>query len=60
MPPKADAQASVVERFHRFDKNGDGVISKKELANVLKVLDPNRFNDYATGQLLKHADKRQH
>eukprot|EP00747_Dinoflagellata_sp_TGD_P180329 gnl/TRDRNA2_/TRDRNA2_32606_c0_seq1.p1 gnl/TRDRNA2_/TRDRNA2_32606_c0~~gnl/TRDRNA2_/TRDRNA2_32606_c0_seq1.p1 ORF type:complete len:579 (-),score=140.82 gnl/TRDRNA2_/TRDRNA2_32606_c0_seq1:180-1916(-) len=47
----------VAEVFRRFDVNGDGKVSKQELAFVLKTIDPVVWDDIKINNLLKAADK---
>lgn len=48
---------AVLEQFREFDSNGDGVITKAELRQVLKALDPGRWTEKRLSQLVKLVDR---
>eukprot|EP00747_Dinoflagellata_sp_TGD_P029771 gnl/TRDRNA2_/TRDRNA2_134161_c0_seq1.p1 gnl/TRDRNA2_/TRDRNA2_134161_c0~~gnl/TRDRNA2_/TRDRNA2_134161_c0_seq1.p1 ORF type:complete len:547 (-),score=156.39 gnl/TRDRNA2_/TRDRNA2_134161_c0_seq1:180-1820(-) len=50
------ASEKTVQAFRRFDTNKDGVITKDELAAVLKNLDPKSWDDKKINTLLSAAD----
>lgn len=52
----ASQQAAVLEAFKKFDKDQNGSISKEELAEVLKTLDPEDWDDNAIDRLMASAD----
>jgi len=54
--PSDEKQQLIVDTFSRFDTNGDGVITREELAKILKRLGPDQFNDYAIDTLMAVAD----
>lgn len=61
MPPKAagkekEVSAKIVEAFRRFDLNGDGLITKDELGEVLRRLDPKTWTNSRLDKLFKGAD----
>lgn len=43
-------------RTQRFDQNGDGLISKQELARIFKGLDPDAWTDERIDRLMDAAD----
>jgi len=47
----------VIEAFQNFDADGSGNISREELAEVLKALDPDEWDNEAVDELLAAADK---
>mmetsp|Transcript_117020 Transcript_117020/g.335736 ORF Transcript_117020/g.335736 Transcript_117020/m.335736 type:complete len:223 (+) Transcript_117020:142-810(+) len=47
----------VLEQFRRFDQNGDGAITKAELAKVLKALEPQVWTDKKIRQLMSLMDR---
>eukprot|EP00927_Polykrikos_kofoidii_P071261 TRINITY_DN67553_c0_g1_i1.p1 TRINITY_DN67553_c0_g1~~TRINITY_DN67553_c0_g1_i1.p1 ORF type:complete len:575 (-),score=109.10 TRINITY_DN67553_c0_g1_i1:118-1842(-) len=54
-PPLSNATSDVLTVFKRFDLNGDGVISREELASVLRAVDPGEWNDEKVDMLLEAA-----
>jgi len=57
VPLRAMPASDVIAAFKKFDKNGDGVISKSELVDVLKALNSDSWDDASTNQLMSKADK---
>jgi Ca2+-binding EF-hand superfamily protein len=51
-----DDQRRVQDAFRQWDSNGDGLISERELHNVLQSLDP-RFKTRDVQKLMKAADQ---
>jgi len=51
-----DAYDRSIKAFRRFDQNGDGVISRQELARVFKGLDPDAWTDERIDKLMDAAD----
>lgn len=51
-----DAYERSVSAFRRFDQNGDGLISKQELARIFKGLDPDAWTDERIDRLMDAAD----
>lgn len=51
------AMDAVLGQFRKFDKNGDGVITKAELRRVLQALNPKVWTDKNVTQLLCHIDR---
>jgi len=49
--------SDVIAAFKKFDKDGNGVISKSELVDVLKALNSDAWDDASTNQLMSKADK---
>lgn len=49
------SERTVLQAFSKFDQNGDGTISRDELANVLKALDPKTYSDDALLDQMFHA-----
>lgn len=47
----------VLEAFQKFDADGSGSISRDELAEVLKALDPEDWDNESVDELLAAADK---
>lgn len=47
---------AVLERFREFDKNGDGEITRHELARVLRSLDQKHWTKQRIDQLLNSVD----
>jgi len=47
----------VIEAFQKFDADGSGNISREELAEVLKALDPDEWDNAAVDEVLAAADK---
>ena len=52
MPP----HNAVLETFQKFDKDGNGSISREELVEVLRTLDPDDWDDNSVDHLLASAD----
>merc|ERR1740121_3247700 len=53
----ADDEQVVRKAFSKFDKNGDGTITREELAKILKSLDPEKYSDDARiEQMIEDAD----
>lgn len=52
--------AEVVRQFRRFDTNGDGVIERAELADVLRAIDPGAWESEESIDLLLSAVDRDH
>jgi len=52
----SDKQKLIVDTFSQFDADGDGVISRKELTKVLKLLGPDQFDDKSIDVLMAAAD----
>eukprot|EP00931_Biecheleriopsis_adriatica_P011662 TRINITY_DN112740_c0_g1_i1.p1 TRINITY_DN112740_c0_g1~~TRINITY_DN112740_c0_g1_i1.p1 ORF type:complete len:263 (+),score=38.09 TRINITY_DN112740_c0_g1_i1:109-897(+) len=50
-----DKQVSVI--FKQFDRDGDGSISRGELALLLKRLDPGTFSEEAVDDLMRAVDR---
>jgi len=48
---------SVLEQFRRFDKNGDGIITKAELRRVMQELDAKVWTEKHLSQLVRAVDK---
>eukprot|EP00929_Paragymnodinium_shiwhaense_P120673 TRINITY_DN92677_c0_g1_i1.p1 TRINITY_DN92677_c0_g1~~TRINITY_DN92677_c0_g1_i1.p1 ORF type:complete len:637 (+),score=155.43 TRINITY_DN92677_c0_g1_i1:161-2071(+) len=53
---KEETAAAIVEAFKRFDKDGDGTISRDELAQTLRKLGGARFDDATIDLLMASAD----
>lgn len=51
-----DEEKSVLEAFQKFDKDGSGSISRDELGQVLKSLDPEGWDKDSIDQVLADAD----
>eukprot|EP00928_Gymnodinium_smaydae_P096473 TRINITY_DN8533_c0_g2_i5.p1 TRINITY_DN8533_c0_g2~~TRINITY_DN8533_c0_g2_i5.p1 ORF type:complete len:670 (+),score=154.93 TRINITY_DN8533_c0_g2_i5:55-2010(+) len=51
--------SELLETFRRFDSNGDGVITRPELARILQAIDPDGWNDDALDTLLDAIDTNQ-
>lgn len=49
-------EKSVLEAFNRFDADGSGSISREELGQVLKALDPESWDKDSIDQVLADAD----
>mmetsp|Transcript_115239 Transcript_115239/g.325638 ORF Transcript_115239/g.325638 Transcript_115239/m.325638 type:complete len:669 (-) Transcript_115239:97-2103(-) len=47
---------SLLEIFQDFDQNGDGFISRDELASVFRALDPVHWSDDRIDQLMEEVD----
>mmetsp|Transcript_21342 Transcript_21342/g.54414 ORF Transcript_21342/g.54414 Transcript_21342/m.54414 type:complete len:919 (+) Transcript_21342:109-2865(+) len=47
----------IMDQFQRFDQNGDGVIDRQELAQVLKFLDSGIWTDESINQVMIIADR---
>jgi len=47
----------VLEAFQKFDADGSGSISRDELGEVLKALDPEDWDNESVDELLAAADK---
>ena len=52
MPP----HNAVLDAFQKFDKDGNGSISREELVEVLRTLDPDDWDDNSIDHLLASAD----
>eukprot|EP00435_Cladocopium_sp_Y103_P000388 s4523_g1.t1 len=52
MPP----HNAVLEAFQKFDKDGNGSISREELVDVLRTLDPDDWDNNSIDHLLASAD----
>ncbi|CAK9008946.1 unnamed protein product [Durusdinium trenchii] len=48
--------AAVLEAFKKFDKDGDGSITRDELGNVLRTLDPEEWTEQELDRLLGRVD----
>lgn len=46
----------IEDAFRQFDEDGNGVISREELAFVLRQVDPEYWDDHALDELLAKAD----
>jgi len=46
----------ILDQFQRFDRNGDGVVDRQELAQVLRHLDATVWTDESIDQILKVVD----
>eukprot|EP00927_Polykrikos_kofoidii_P024855 TRINITY_DN22485_c0_g2_i1.p1 TRINITY_DN22485_c0_g2~~TRINITY_DN22485_c0_g2_i1.p1 ORF type:complete len:702 (+),score=133.79 TRINITY_DN22485_c0_g2_i1:75-2108(+) len=55
-PPTDPESAMLIETFRRFDDNGDGVISREELARVFQAVDPVHWSDARIERLMEEAD----
>ena len=49
-------EKTVLEAFNRFDADGSGSISREELGQVLKSLDPEGWDKDSIDQVLADAD----
>ena len=49
-------EEAVLEAFKKFDKDGNGSISREELIEVLRALDPDDWDDNSVDHLLASAD----
>ncbi|CAJ1332561.1 unnamed protein product [Effrenium voratum] len=47
----------VIEAFQKFDSDGSGNISKEELAEVLKALNPDDWDNASVDEVMAQADK---
>ncbi|CAJ1345553.1 unnamed protein product, partial [Effrenium voratum] len=47
----------VIEAFQKFDADGSGNISKEELAEVLKALNPDDWDNASVDEVMAQADK---
>mmetsp|Transcript_5374 Transcript_5374/g.16609 ORF Transcript_5374/g.16609 Transcript_5374/m.16609 type:complete len:945 (+) Transcript_5374:136-2970(+) len=56
-PEKPRVKHEIMDQFHKFDQNGDGVIDRKELSIVLKHLDAGVWTDDNIDRVLHVADK---
>jgi len=54
-PPDPERE-KMLRIFRQFDINGDGKICRDELGALLKILDPDTFNDAAVDILFNEAD----
>eukprot|EP00438_Fugacium_kawagutii_P012020 Skav218162 [mRNA] locus=scaffold5213:34583:35180:- [translate_table: standard] len=54
--PQTEEEKSVLEAFQKFDTDGSGSISRKELGQVLKALDPEAWDKDSIDQALVDAD----
>lgn len=54
-PPDPETE-KLTKVFRSFDGNGDGLISKEELAAVFKVIDPVYWTDQLIDKLMAEAD----
>eukprot|EP00927_Polykrikos_kofoidii_P025667 TRINITY_DN23027_c0_g1_i1.p1 TRINITY_DN23027_c0_g1~~TRINITY_DN23027_c0_g1_i1.p1 ORF type:complete len:950 (+),score=158.40 TRINITY_DN23027_c0_g1_i1:36-2852(+) len=52
----AKQAVQISEVFRKFDDDGDGTISREELARVLTLLDTEEWTDEALETLFKHVD----
>jgi len=46
----------IINIFQRFDRNGDGTISRDEFASVFRAVDKNAWDDQKLDALMKAAD----
>lgn len=53
--PSTDEE-SILEAFKKFDSDGSGSISREELGQVLKALDPEAWDKDSIDQALADAD----
>lgn len=51
-----DIGLRIVQTFRKFDTNGDGSISRSELARAFTALDADKFDDEKVGKLLYDFD----
>jgi calcium-dependent protein kinase len=56
MSGEAQTSAQIVQAFKRFDKDGDGTISREELAGTLRLLGGKKFDEETIDTLMKAAD----
>lgn len=52
----SSAYAESLAAFEQFDENGDGVISREELAKVFTAIDPGNWNEHRLQMLMDAAD----
>jgi hypothetical protein len=56
MPTAFDGGAGVVDLFRQFDEDGDGMVSKSQMKDVLKRLEPDIWTERKCNLLFKAID----